>query len=82
MQPHKGSVCVSFQEVLMPNLEIQFLYACAVHNIGNSSGDTVTDHLWIVRMLSEKLEFLQFGENSDGESHVLDKIECAAIAVG
>lgn len=74
-------MCVSFQEVLMPNLEVEFLYACAVHKVGNSSGDTVTDHFCIIRMLGEKLELLQFGENSDGESHVLDKIECAAIAV-
>lgn len=81
MQPHKSSVYVSFKEVLMSNLEIQFLYVCGVHKIGNSSEDTVTDHLWIVRVLCEKLEFPQFGEKSDGESHALGKIECAAIAV-
>lgn len=46
----------------MPDLEIRFLYACAVHKIRNSSEDTATDHLWIVRMLGEKLEFPQFGE--------------------
>lgn len=41
----------------------------------------MTDPLWIVRMLGEKLEFPQFGEKSDGESCVLGKIKCAAIAI-
>lgn len=66
------TVCVSFQGILMPNLEICFLYACTLCKIANTSEDTVTS-LLKVRMHGKNWKEQQFWENSYGESHGLDE---------